>query len=135
MKSRGAVLYPAAAQRDTEIANNALQARRCAMFPTLILDLYKHVSAISLDCGYIFGPIEIARKSQFPIPSIVDINVELSGIPALHGKTIFGRNDLFFFAFDAFGVFVILDKLNLRILKKYDDPYRAMSDCLLGGKF
>ena len=135
MKSRDAIIYPPASVRDITLANNALQSRRCAMLPAIVMDLYKHASAINLDCGYIFGPITIERGTRFPIPSIVDINVELGGVPALHGKTIFGRNDLFWFAFDAFGVFIILDKLNLRVLKTYDDPYRAMSDCLLGGRF
>ena len=135
MKSRGATIFPPANARDIELANNALQARRCAMFPGRFIDLYKNTSAINLGNGYIFGPIEVSRGTRHPIPSIVDINVEICGLGALRGKTIFGRNDLFWFAFDAFGVFYMLDTLNLRVLRKYDDPYRAMSDCLLGGKF
>ena len=135
IKSRGATVYPPASVRDIELANNALQSRRCAMFPAIFNDLYKFASAINLGNGYIFGPIESARGVRFPIPSIVDINVELAGIATLRGKTIFGRNDLFWFAFDAFGTFYMLDTLTLRVLRKYDDPYRAMSDCLIAGKF
>ena len=82
----------------------------------------------------IFGPLECARGTRFPIPSIVEINLDMAGNDVLRGKTIFGRNDLFWFAFDAFGTFYMLDNLNLRILRKYDDPYRAMSDCLIAGK-
>lgn len=135
MKSRGAKLFPAASARDITLANNALQARRCAMFPTILIDLYKSVSTINLGNGYIFGPTEVSRNTRFPIPSIVEINLDMVGNDALRGKTVFGRNDLFWFAFDAFGTFYMLDNLNLRVLRKYDDPYRAMSDCLIAGKF
>lgn len=135
LKSRGAVIYPPASKRDIELANNALQSRRCAMFPAIFSDLYMHASAINLGNGYIFPPIEVARGVHFPIPSIVDVNINLPNIPTIRGKTIFGRNDLFWFAFDAFGTFYMLENLNLRILRKYDDPYRAMLDCLIAGKF
>lgn len=135
LKSRGATIYPACTRRDTELANHALQSRRCAMFPEIFIDLYNHASAINLGNGYIFPPVEVPRSVHFPIPSIVDININLPSIPDIRGKTIFGRNDLFWFAFDAFGTFYMLDNLNLRVLRKYDDPYRAMSDCLIAGKF
>ena len=135
MKSRGATIYPATTKREVDLANNALQSRRCAMFPAIFLDLYGHASAINLGNGYIFPPIEVSRGILTPIPSIVDININLGNIPEIRGKTIFGRNDLFWFAFDAFGTFYMLDNLNLRVLRKYDDPYRAMTDCLIAGKF
>ncbi len=135
VKSRGATIYPAAAKRDTELANNALQSRRCAMLPSVFLDLYNFASAINIGNGYIFGPINVDRGINAPIPSIVDININLISTPEIRGKTIFGRNDLFWFAFDAFGTFYMLDNLSLRVLRKYDDPYRAMTDCLIAGKF
>ena len=135
LKSRGAIMYPAASKRDIELANNALQSRRCAMFPSVFIDLYNHASAINLGNGYIFPPSEVSRGVLFPIPSIVDININLPNNPNIRGKTVFGRNDLFWFAFDAFGSFYMLENLTLRILRKYDDPYRAMTDCLIAGKF
>ena len=135
MKSRGATVFPAINPRDITLANNALQSRRCAMFPAILIDLYKSASAINLGNGYIFGPTECARGTRFPIPSIVEVNLDLLSSDALRGKTVFGRNDLFWFAFDAFGTFYMLDNLTLRVLRKYDDPYRAMSDCLIAGKF
>jgi len=135
LKTRGAIIYPPATKRDIELANNALQSRRCAMFPAIFADLYAHASAINLGNGYIFPPIEVPRGVHFPIPSIVDININLPSIPAIRGKTVFGRNDLFWFAFDAFGTFYMLENLTLRVLRKYDDPYRAMLDCLIAGKF
>ena len=134
MKSHGATIFPPANTRDITLANNALQARRCAMFPPLLTDLYKHTSAVNLGNGYLFGPTDISRGTRFPVPSIVNINIELTNT-SLRGKTIFGRNDLFWFAFDAFGTFYMLDNLTLRVLRKYDEPYRAMSDCLIAGKF
>ena len=135
LKSRGATIYPACTKREVELANNALQSRRCAMFPTIFIDLYSRASAINLGNGYIFPPIEVSRGVRFPIPSIIDININLTNLPVIRGKTVFGRNDLFWFAFDAFGTFYMLDNLTLRVLKKYDDPYRAMMDCLIAGKF
>lgn len=135
LKSRGAIIYPAASRRDIELANNALQSRRCAMLPPIFSDLYSRASAINLGNGYIFGPIEVPRGVHFPIPSIIDININLPSAPTIRGKTIFGRNDLFWFAFDAFGSFYMLENLTLRVLRKYDDPYRAMTDCLIAGKF
>ena len=118
MKSRGATIFSPSPTRDITLANNALQARRCAMLPTTFIDLYKSASAINLGNGYIFGPIEVARGTRFPIPSIVEINMDVSGNDTLRGKTVFGRNDLFWFAFDAFGTFYMLDNLTLRILRK-----------------
>ena len=52
----------------------------------------------------------------------------------LFGKTIFGMNDLFWFAFDTNGQCMMLDNLTLSTLRKYDDPYQAMLDCLIVGK-
>lgn len=135
LKSRGATIYPPASKRDIELTNNALQSHRCAMLPSIFLELYSHASAINLGNGYIFPPVEISRGAIFPIPSIVDININLPSLSTIRGKTIFGRNDLFWFAFDAFGTFYMLDNLTLRILRKYDDPYHAMTDCIIAGKF
>ena len=123
------------AQKNIEQLKFAIVMYLCAMFAKIFTDLYKSASAINLGNGYIFGPIECARGARFPIPSIVEINMDVLGIDTLRGKTVFGRNDLFWFAFDAFGTFYMLDNLTLRVLRKYDDPYRAMSDCLVAGKF
>lgn len=135
MKSRGAKVYPAATQREITLTNSGLQALRCAMLPRAMLDLYDTTGTINLGSGYIFGPTEINRGTINPIPNIIKINSELTNIDAIRGKTVFGRNDLFWFAFDAFGVFYMLDNLTLKVLRKYDDPYRAMTDCLIAGKF
>lgn len=119
---------------DIILTNTALQQIRAAMLPQIVTDLYTVTGGIILDSGYIFGPHEFTHKSQFPIPSITKINDEVSGIATLRGHTIFGRNDLFLFTFDAFGTFYMHDNVTLRPLRKYADAYRAMLDCLIAGK-
>lgn len=134
MTSRGAVTYPALAPRSLELANISLQSRRCAVIPYVMRELYSKIGAMHLGSGYIFGPTAVARPGSYPIPGLVQINDELTHPDNTRGQTIFGRNDLFFFAFDAFGTFYMLENITLRVLKQYDDPYRAMTDCLMGGK-
>ncbi len=134
IQSRGATVMPPANQTDITLANATLQSIRAAMLPVAIIELYIRAGAINLGTGYIFGPNEIDRGTRYPIPSITDINRNLPPMDIMRGKTVFGRNDLFWFAFDCFGTFYMLDNLTLRPLRKYDDAYRAMSDCLMGGK-
>lgn len=117
-----------------QIANTNLQRIHAAMLPMFLQDLYKHTNSITLGSSYIFGPQKTDRGIKYPIPSIFDINKELTGHPKLYGKTVFGKNDLFWFATDAIGNCVMLDNLTLSVLRKYDDPYRAMIDCLIIGK-
>ena len=133
MKSHGAKFAPAASMPSITLANTTLQNIRAAMLPKSITDLYMQCSALNLGNGYIFGPTEIKRGNKYPIPSIIDINPKLSGCPSLLGKTVFGRNDLFWFAFDSFGTYFMLDNVTLKQLRKYEDPYKAMSDCLIAG--
>jgi hypothetical protein len=51
MKSRGAIIFPPATTRDITLANNALQSRRCAMFPAIFNELYQTASSINLGNG------------------------------------------------------------------------------------
>ena len=104
------------------------------MIPEFLMELYTICGSIFLDSGYIFGPIEVSENRISPIPGIVQINDEIAPMGKTVGKTIFGRNDLFWFAFDAFGTFYMLDNLTLNTLRKYDDPYKALADCLIAGK-
>ncbi len=134
MKSHGALFAPPAMESSIALANSALQNIRAAILPKFMTDLYSHTTAINLGNGYIFGPTQVARGTKHPIPSITEINSDLTGISSMRGKTVFGRNDLFWFAFDAFGNCFMLDNLNLNTLRKYDDAFRAMSDCLIAGK-
>ncbi|MBQ8686375.1 MAG: hypothetical protein IJ517_01285 [Alphaproteobacteria bacterium] len=135
IKSRGATLAPPATPNKITLTNTSLQQRRRAMLPAFISELYTQTGGINLGNGYIFGPDKIPQGLHFPVPSILQINDELTNIPQTIGKTIFGRNDLFWFCFDAFGVCYMLDNLTLKPLRRYDDPYRALSDCLIAGKF
>ena len=134
IKSRGAIFAPAATTNQITFTNTTLQQRRHAMIPQTLIDLYTHTGCINLGNGYIFGPNEIARSELYPIPNILQINTDIAPLGKTVGKTIFGRNDLFYFAFDAFGAFYLLDNITLNPLRKYDDAYRAISDCLIAGK-
>lgn len=134
MKSHGAMLAPGANARAIAIANSTLQNMRVATLPKFMIDFYTQCSAMNLGSGYIFGPTQVKRGTKYPMPSLVEINAGLTGFPKLRGKTVFGRNDLFWFAFDAFGNCFMLDNTNLNCLRQYDDAYRAMTDCLVAGK-
>ncbi len=134
MKSRGAIVSPPAAHAAVVLANTALQNMRAAMLPKFMIDLYAMTGAMNMGSGYIFGVTEIARGTKYPIPDIISVNRALTGIRRMRGLTLFGRNDLFWFAFDSFGTCAMLDNLNLAVLRKYDDAYRAMADCLIAGK-
>lgn len=134
IKERGAHFAPAASTRDISLANSSLQQMRCAMLPKIMMDLFSITGGINLGTGYIFGPTDITNGIQYPTPSIVRINQDFSHLTQMRGKTIFGRNDLFFFAFDTFGTCFMLDNLNLTPMRKYDDAMRALSDCLIAGK-
>lgn len=134
IRSRGAVLLPAASIADITLTNTSLQQRRRAMLPKFLTELYQVCGGINLGSGYIFGPNEMIRDSRYPIPSILQTNDQLTNLPQTLGYTILGRNDLFWFSFDAFGQCYMLDNLTLTPIRKYDDPYRALLDCLIVGR-
>ena len=134
IKTNGATVYTPPTQRDIALCNANLQRMRIAMLPPFMSDLFSVAGAINLGNGYIYGVTETLRTGTTPIPSIGQINADLSGIAALHGKTVFGRNDLFWFSFNAFGKCEMLDNTTARPLREYSDPMRALTDCLIAGK-
>ena len=134
MKSRGAKIVPAKNINSITLLNTKLQQARVSMLPKFLLDLYQETSGITMSSACIFGPEEIERGTKVPVPSILDINKELVENKNLFGKIVFGRNDLFWFATVALGTCYLLDNLTLNVLRKYDDCYRAMTDCLIIGK-
>ena len=134
IQSRGATIIPSGDTGAINRTNTILKDFQVAMLPSFLIDLYYNSFGITFGSACIFGPTEIERGIKYPLPSIVDINKEMIGNKNLFGKTIFGRNDLFWFASDAFGNCFMLNNLNLSVLRKYDDPYRAMLDCLIVGK-
>lgn len=134
IKSRGAKIFAPGESSAINFANTNLQNIRAAMLPGFMQDFYTTCFGISLGSACIFGPTEIKRAMKYPLPSITKINNDMVGNKNLFGKTVFGRNDLFWFAFDTFGNCYMLDNLTLSVLRKYDDPYRAMLDCLIVGK-
>jgi len=134
IKSRGATIFPVAQNVNLSIVNTNLQNMRVAILQPFMIDLYNNCSGITLGSACIFGPSEIDRGIKYPLPSLEKINHDMTGNKNLFGKTVFGRNDLFWFAFDVNGTCFMLDNLTLSVLRKYDDPYRAMIDCLIVGK-
>lgn len=134
IQSRGAIITPSGDTGAINRTNTILKDLQVAMLPSFLIDLYYNSFGITFGSACIFGPTEIERGIKYPLPSIVNINKEMVGNKNLFGKTIFGRNDLFWFASDAFGNCFMLNNLNLSVLRKYDDPYRAMLDCLIVGK-
>lgn len=135
MKTKGAFLAPPALPSQISVTNINLQKIHAATMPSFMLNLYKICGGMILDSGYILGPGEFKQKNQHPVPAIFQINQDMNNLSQMYGKTIFGMNDLFFFAFDSFGNCMMLDKQNLQVLRKYDDITHAMTDCLIGGKF
>lgn len=134
IKSRRAYLAPASTSSQISLTNTSLQQRRRAMLPAFMSQIYLQSGGIILGCGYIFGPTQIERGIRYPVPTILQINDDITNISQTMGQTIFGRNDLFWFSFDAFGTCYMLDNLTLKPLRRYDDPYRALTDCLIAGK-
>lgn len=134
IKNRGATIFSPVSATDINTANTNLQDMRIAILPPFLQDLYTNCSGITLGSACIFGVTEIDRGIKYPLPSIIQINKDIIGNKNLSGKTVFGRNDLFWFAFDAFGNCFMLDNITLSVLRKYDDPYRAIMDCLIVGK-
>ena len=134
IKSKGATVIPPCDTNAINTANTYLKDIGASMLPSFLIELYYNCSGITLGSACIFGPVEIQRGIKYPLPSIMDINKEIKGNKNLIGKTVFGRNDLFWFATDAFGNCFMLDNLNLSVLRKYEDSYRAMTDCLIVGK-
>ncbi|MDW2975332.1 MAG: hypothetical protein R8M70_04805 [Alphaproteobacteria bacterium] len=134
IKSRGAHLTDAVSLHQIALTNTTLQHRRHAMLPAFMSNLYTKTGGIILGNGCIFGPNELPQGLRYPIPTIVQINQDALINSKILGKTVFGRNDLFWFTFDAFGTCFMLDNLTLSPLRKYEDPYRALIDCLIAGK-
>ena len=134
MKSRGATVFSVGNRNEITIANASLQEILAAMLPAFLVDFYNYCFGMTLGSACIFGPSECDRGIKYPLPSIFEINRDIRNNKNLFGKTIFGRNDLFWFATDALGNCFMLDNLTLSTLKTYDDPYHAMNDCLIVGK-
>jgi hypothetical protein len=134
MKNAGAIFAPAVSDRSLELVQGALQQMRAAVMPSAMIEFYREAAGgIILGDAHIFGPEDFSRGA-YSVPSIVKTNRELAIIPALRGKTVFGRNGLFWFSFDAFGNFQMLDLLSAAPLRKYTDCYKVMTDCLIVGR-
>jgi len=137
LQNRGATLLPISSARAMELTQNSLQNMRAAMIPPMMSDIYKNIAGgIIMGDSNIFPIEEVDRIERiYKIPSLTSINRDLSITPGMTGKTIFGRNQMFWFAFDAFGNFYMMNILNMNVLREYKlDGYRAILDCLAVGK-
>jgi len=133
---RRAIMLPPASARALELANGALQQMRAAMMPMWFIDLLQTAAdGIMLGDADIFGITKTERThAGYEMPDIMSINRNISHIGGMRGRTVFGRNALFWFGFDAFGRVYMLDNLNASPVREYSDPYKAMFDCLVVGK-
>lgn len=136
-KSSSATMLQTASSSEIAQTQNALQQMHSAIIPISLTDFYKNIAGgILLGDAQIFGLAEIKREKTgtYYIPSILQVNRDFSGFSNMRGKTIFGRNGLFWFAFDAFGKCFMLSNITLAPMRQYDDIFKAMSDCLALGK-
>ena len=125
--------------KDAQIApvQNALQQMQAAMIPMAFIDFYKTAAGgMYLGDAHIFGLEEITRGKQsvYFIPGILQVNRDIGGLAHMRGRAVFGRNSLFWFAFDAFGNCFMLNNMTLTPMRQYEDIYKAMNDCLAIGK-
>lgn len=134
LSSRGVRFAPATDSRQLELTSATLRARRMIILPSQLSDFYRHAGGANLNNAYIFGPTESVYHRSFIVPDLITVNMDISRLGLTPGITIFGRNDLFWFGYDAFGVFYMLDNLTLRPLRRYDNAQRAITDCLIIGK-
>jgi hypothetical protein len=137
LKSSNAIILPRAADSDLIRAQATLQQMQAAMIPAILAEFYKNTGGgLILGDAHIFGLAEVARgnSSIYHIPSLLDINRDMSGFSGMRGRTLFGRNGMFWFCFDAFGNCFMLNNMTLQPMRKYDDIYKAMTDCLAVGK-
>jgi hypothetical protein len=131
----GAVFFPKPSERAIELANAALQQMKAAVLPQSAIEFYSVLGGAVLGDACVF-PVEDADRPErnYTIPGIVKINRDLAGFSALRGKTIWGRNQIYWFSADVAGRMYMHDVLTLSVLRKYDDMTAAIADCLLVGK-
>jgi hypothetical protein len=135
LKSAGALFFPRSHARAVELANAAFQQMKASILPESLTDFYYLHSGAVLGDACVF-PIEDADRpdGNYVMPSIVKINRDLAGFSTLRGKTIWGRNQLYWFSADVAGILYMHDVLTLMVLRKYNDVAAAIADCLLVGK-
>jgi hypothetical protein len=131
----GAVFFPGSGARAVELANAALQQMKASVLPRSLAELYAACNGALLGDACVF-PIEDADRPgrNYIVPGIVKINRDLAGLPLLRGRTVWGRNQIYWFSADVAGTLRMHDMLTLSVLRTYDDLGAAFTDCLLVGK-
>jgi hypothetical protein len=131
----GAVFLPPSNAREVGLANAALQRVGAAILPGFLTDFYYSRGGAILGDACVFPVGDTDRPDRgYVMPGIDKINRDLAGFATLRGKTVWGRNQLYWFSADVSGNLYMHDVLTLRMLRKYDNFGAAVSDCLLVGK-
>ncbi|MDR1027626.1 MAG: hypothetical protein LBL46_04385 [Rickettsiales bacterium] len=134
LTENGAVFFPAGNTRALELASAALQSMKAAVLPKIMTDAYQAAGGAVLGDACWFGLEDAARPVGYEMPSIVRVNREMSGFSVLRGFTIWGRNQMYSFSANAIGEIWMHDMLTFQRLRKYDDFWTALTDCLMVGK-
>ena len=116
-----------------ELINASLAGLKASPIPENLAAFYKTYQMAVLGDAVIF-PIATARRGNYEIPGIPQINEKFSAFVQCRGKVIWGRNSLYIFSADISGTLYIHDVLTLQTLKTYTDFGSALTDCLMVGK-
>ena len=135
LKKAGAVFFPSAGARALNLANAAFQQMKASVLPTAMGAFYAAYGGAVLGDACVF-PIEDTDRPNrnYVMPGIVKVNRDMIDFPALRGKTIWGRNQFYWFSADVAGAICMHDVLTLTVLRKYGDLGAAIADCLLAGR-
>jgi hypothetical protein len=135
LEESGAVFLPPPSARALELANAALQQMKASVLPAAAAGFYKAHGGALLGDACVFPADDADRPDRrYVFPSLVGINRDLTGLSGLRGKTVWGRNQFYWFSADVAGKILMHDILTLSVLRDYADFGAAITDCLLVGK-
>jgi len=135
LEDSGAKFLPPSNMRALELANAAFQQMKAAILPKALGDFYLAYGGAILGDACVFPVEDTMRPGRnYELPGIVKINRDMTRFQVLRGKTVWGRNQIYIFSADVAGNLYMHDVLTLQVLRKYEDFYAALTDCLLVGK-
>ncbi|MCL2629175.1 MAG: hypothetical protein FWD33_00545 [Alphaproteobacteria bacterium] len=110
----------------------ALQGMGKLMMPAGLVEFFQNFGAVVLGDAEIFAPMP-AAIGKMRTRTIIEVNGDMSASTPIGGKTVFGRNQLFWLVVGDDFKFHLLDLYTMRPAKAYDDVNLAVRDCLLVG--
>jgi len=135
LKRAGAVFFPPGAARALNLANAAFQQMKASVLPTAMGTFYASYGGAVLGDACVFPIEDMDRPNRnYVMPGIVKVNRDMIDFKALRRKTIWGRNQFYWFSADFVGAICMHDVLTLTVLRKYGDIGSALADCLLAGR-